>query len=129
MTGVVPQNNNLWQGVNGVNNPCPNGFRLPTPAEWTSWVSAAGATNAAAAYNSNLKLALAGYRFGVIIAENAGTFFFRGGDGGWEWGTYWSSSIDGNISRYVVDKFRLVQHNFKLSSTCYTCPLHKRAIG
>ena len=26
----IPQNNNLWQGVNGINNPCPTGFRLPT---------------------------------------------------------------------------------------------------
>ena len=25
-----PQNANLWQGVNGVNNPCPSGYRLPT---------------------------------------------------------------------------------------------------
>ena len=24
------QNNNLWQGVNGTNNPCPTGFRIPT---------------------------------------------------------------------------------------------------
>jgi hypothetical protein len=28
-----PQNNNLWQGVNGINNPCPQGWRLPTFAE------------------------------------------------------------------------------------------------
>src|SRR5690606_24737546 len=27
------QNNNLWQGVNGINNPCPTGYRLPTEAE------------------------------------------------------------------------------------------------
>jgi len=27
-------NNNLWQGVNGINNPCPLGFRLPTWNEW-----------------------------------------------------------------------------------------------
>ena len=27
------RNNNLWQGVNGINNPCPAGFRLPTSAE------------------------------------------------------------------------------------------------
>ena len=29
-----PENTNLWQGVDGVNNPCPSGFRLPTIAEW-----------------------------------------------------------------------------------------------
>ncbi len=28
-----PQNDNLWQGVNGINNPCPSGYRLPTEAE------------------------------------------------------------------------------------------------
>jgi len=26
----TPQNDNLWQGVNGINNPCPAGFRIPT---------------------------------------------------------------------------------------------------
>ena len=29
-------NNNLWQGVNGINNPCPKGFRLPTSEEWAA---------------------------------------------------------------------------------------------
>jgi hypothetical protein len=29
-----PQNSNLWQGVNGINNPCPIGYRLPTVTEW-----------------------------------------------------------------------------------------------
>lgn len=29
-----PRNDNLWEGVNGVNNPCPIGYRLPTDAEW-----------------------------------------------------------------------------------------------
>ncbi len=24
------QNDNLWQGVDGVNNPCPTGYRIPT---------------------------------------------------------------------------------------------------
>lgn len=31
-----PANDNLWQGVNGINNPCPNGYRLPTLAEFDS---------------------------------------------------------------------------------------------
>ncbi len=29
-----PQNSNLWQGANGINNPCPFGFRLPSIQEW-----------------------------------------------------------------------------------------------
>ena len=28
-----PQNTNLWQGVSGVNNPCPSGYRIPTETE------------------------------------------------------------------------------------------------
>jgi len=38
-----PQNDNLWQGVSGVNNPCPAGFRIPIESEWEterfSWSS------------------------------------------------------------------------------------------
>jgi hypothetical protein len=30
----IPQNNNLWQGVNGINNPCPVGWRIPTKTEF-----------------------------------------------------------------------------------------------
>jgi hypothetical protein len=29
-----PQNDNLWQGVNGINNPCPSGWRIPTKGEF-----------------------------------------------------------------------------------------------
>jgi hypothetical protein len=55
-------NNNLWQGVNGINNPCPTGYRLPTVAEWeaelASWVS----LNTTGAFNSPLKLPMGGRR-------------------------------------------------------------------
>jgi len=54
-----PSNDNLWQGVNGTNNPCPNGYRLPTAAEWTAEMTSFGITHA---FNSPLKLPAAGYR-------------------------------------------------------------------
>ncbi len=78
----TPQNNNLWQGVDGINNPCPNGYRVPTSAEWEnerkSWIT----NNPDGALASPLKLPMAGYRFpkgGYLI--NIG---FNG--------RYWSSS-------------------------------------
>ena len=57
-----PVNSNLWQGVNGVNNPCPTGYRIPTESEWEnerlSWFS----SNSAGAYATSLKLSSAGIR-------------------------------------------------------------------
>jgi uncharacterized protein (TIGR02145 family) len=82
-----PQNNNLWQGLTGENNPCPAGFRIPTEAEFTSerqsWT---GGNNSAGAFNSVLKLPLSGFRerdTGVIslVAE------------GRDYGMLWTSSV------------------------------------
>jgi len=53
-----PQNHDLWQGVNGVNNPCPTGYRIPTYTE----ISGLGITTAASALSSTLKLPLGGER-------------------------------------------------------------------
>ena len=57
-----PININLWQGVNGINNPCPLGYRIPTSTELnlerTSWIS----NNIVGAYNSQLKFIGAGFR-------------------------------------------------------------------
>lgn len=84
-----PQNNNLWQGVDGINNPCPDGYRIPTIAEWYdeqgSWIS----NNASGAFASPLKLPVAGSRF-------AGALF--GVD---YYGRYWSSSLLGSDARYL----------------------------
>lgn len=58
----VPKNDNLWQGVNGINNPCPQGWRVPTKDEWEterlSWPS----NNAEGAFNSPLRLPTTGVR-------------------------------------------------------------------
>ena len=84
-----PQNDNLWQGVSGTNNPCPSGYRLPTEAEWnaerTSWSS----NNAAGAFTSPLKLPVAGLRLSSNGSLNdVGSFGF-----------YWSSTVAGTLSR------------------------------
>lgn len=79
----TPENNNLWQGSIGINNPCPCGYRLPTAEEWQqereSWTS----NNAAGAFASPLKLPAAGNRNGA-----SGDLQDLGG-----WGHYWSSTI------------------------------------
>ena len=55
-------NNNLWQGVNGVNNPCPQGYRIPTRNELNSEMLSWNNQNTQAAYQSVLKLTTAGRR-------------------------------------------------------------------
>jgi len=86
-----PQNNNLWQGVSGTNNPCPSGYRLPTEvemeAERTSWSS----SNSAGAFASPLKLPVAIARDGFY----GGLYMLGSG------GYYWSSTIEGAKSRYL----------------------------
>lgn len=84
------QNNNLWQGVNGTNNPCPSGYRLPTEAEWEAERLSWATSNAAGAYASTLKLTTPGYR-----RFNSGEILAIGTTG-----YYWTSTIFGTNSRY-----------------------------
>ena len=78
-----PMNYNLWQGVNGINNPCPTGFRLPTISEWETLISTERIINSATAYNSTLKLVAGGYRG----FDNANINLLN------TYGFYWASSI------------------------------------
>lgn len=60
---VFNGNSNLWNGVNGINNPCPSGWRLPTVAEWTSFVNGNITSQGDdESYNSVLKLPRQGVR-------------------------------------------------------------------
>lgn len=84
-----PQNTNLWQGVNGVNNPCPSLYRLPTDTELDTERLSWSSNNAAGAFASPLKLPMAGYRdFSSGSLSNVGTF-----------GLYWSSTVSSPLSR------------------------------
>ncbi len=87
----VPQNNNLWQGVSGTNNPCPTGWRVPTEAEWTTEKNGWSAQNSAGAWASPLKLSVAGYRDYI----NASLIYVG------EYGYYWSSATDGTLARFL----------------------------
>jgi len=58
----IGQNENLWQGVNGINNPCPSGFRVPTETEWIEEKVTWSSQNSAGAFGSVLKLPMAGVR-------------------------------------------------------------------
>jgi len=86
-----PQNDNLWQGVSGTNNPCPSGYRLPTEAEWeaerTSWSS----NSSAGAIASPLKLPVAGGRF-----YSNGSLSSVGSSG-----FYWFSTVSGTLARLL----------------------------
>ena len=83
------QNTNLWQGVNGVNNPCPIGYRLPTETEITAEMSSWSSSNSSGAFASPLKLPLAGYRH-----LNTGSI----GDVGTN-AYYWQSTLSGTSPR------------------------------
>jgi uncharacterized protein (TIGR02145 family) len=88
-----PENSNLWQGVNGANNPCPNGYRLPTQAEWESERTSWGSNNALGAFGSILRLTVAGNRHEIY-----GTVNFYDSDG-----SYWSSTIYGSsFSQFML---------------------------
>jgi uncharacterized protein (TIGR02145 family) len=84
-----PQNNNLWQGLNGTNNPCPTGFRLPTQAELDAERQSWSSNNASGAFSSPLKWTQAGLR----SFSNAGVGFLN------SFGCYWSSTTSGSDPR------------------------------
>jgi uncharacterized protein (TIGR02145 family) len=84
-----PSNDNLWQGVNGVNNPCPSGYRLPTSTELDAERASWSSNNAAGAFASHLKLPMAGYR------SNSSGFLDYVGSVGY----YWSSTVNGPYAR------------------------------
>ena len=88
----VIQNNNLWQGLNGVNKVCPTGFRLPTNDEWGAEKNTWNTKNNAGAFSSPLKLPSPGGR----------TAQFGNIDGAGLIGDYWSSSANSNRSFVMV---------------------------
>lgn len=85
----ILQNNNLWQEAEGINNPCPVGYRLPTEAEWEAERQSWESSDAAGAFGSPLNLPVAGARHcSLDVLYYVGLY-----------GSYWSSKVAGNFSR------------------------------
>jgi hypothetical protein len=86
-----PKNDNLWQGVNGINNPCPSGFRLPTETELDNERLSWSSNDENGAYASPLKFTLGGRRsFNYGSVTHVGSY-----------GHYWTSTITGTDSRQL----------------------------
>ena len=84
-----PQNNNLWQGVSGTNNPCPSGWRIPTEPEWSTEETSWSQQNFNGAFASPLELTAAGFRDHSSAAlSSVGSY-----------GVYWSSTVSGTNAR------------------------------
>ncbi len=91
-----PKNDDLWQGINGTNNPCPTGFRLPTQAEWQTEIDTWVPQNSVGAFASALKLVVGGFRDPSGLG-GPGEIIYAGTDG-----YFWTSTKLGDNSHYLT---------------------------
>lgn len=107
------QNDNLWQGANGINNPCPSEYRLPTEAEWEAERLSWNSNNAAGAFDSPLKLTRAGNR-----SLSDGTLGSVGASG-----NYWSSSVNGvnSVRLHFFTSGTLIDNNYRAYGFSVRC--------
>lgn len=80
------QDDSLWQIVNGINNPCPDEFRIPTIWELNTERNSWSSNDIQGAFDSPLKFTAAGAR------QNDDGSIEYNGLGGY----YWSSSAHGS---------------------------------
>ncbi len=99
----VPQNNNLWQGESGINNPCPQGYRLPTEAEMTALISAEGITDYTTSASSSLAFSASGsgdFSNGAVTDVGSRSYYWSSSsvDGTWYTGAHSRHFYDSSTS-------------------------------
>ena len=108
-----PPNDSLWQGLFGINNPCPEGFRLPTENEFEEERLTWSSNDADGAFNSPLKLSLAGARSRMNGAiGNIGTF-----------SGYRTSTRNGTLSRVlgIAQSISQMGNRDRADGNCVRC--------
>ena len=78
-----PSNDSLWQGLNGTNNPCPIGYRVPTKQELNEEIQTWNTDDLYGAFDSPLKFTPAGAR----NSSNDEMYYDQGAAG-----AYWTSN-------------------------------------
>jgi hypothetical protein len=108
-----PQNDSLWQGLHGINNPCPTGYRLPTDFEWEEERRSWSSNDDRGAIQSPLKLPLGGDR-----SKNNGEIYNLD-----TYGYFWSASVSdiGALNIYIYNgkaKLHLNSRSLAFSVRC-----------
>ena len=85
------QSSTLWQGEAATNNPCPEGYKVPSEAELEAERLSWDTNDMTGVFNNPLKLPVAGYRY-----FSNGTLFNVGTSG-----NYWSSTVNNTSARFL----------------------------
>ncbi len=107
------QNDNLWQGVDSINNPCPDGYRIPTKAEFDNELKSRSINNFEDAFNSPLKMSKAGFRFFNGNFNSSSSCFWSSDVGGTSVYSVYISDSDFAIStspRATGNSVRCIRH-------------------
>jgi hypothetical protein len=107
-----PQNPNLWQGVNGINNPCPSGYRLPTDAELNADKNSWATPSINSAISSPLKFTIGGYRNDANGSLTSVGLI----------GYFWSSTVNGNSSNALnVTSLSIINTHYRAAGMSVRC--------